>query len=287
MYLPKYAIRSLKESVVGRLPPMRRSEGNSRSYTWPRFASEIRDTRPLLSELERYRRSILVAGCQRSGTTALARVLMSVPGLKSAPALTCDDELDAALVLSGAAPYAASGRHCFQTTYLNQSFYEYLTMGSEHRLIWVVRDPVSVVHSMLTNWSAFALTELFEACGATALPEALRRRYLRWGAISIPALLRACYAYAGKTEQAILLSRQLGGRMRVVDYAPLVSDRGSTLRDLFEFLELDYLPVYASGLHGGSLSKAKGLSERERMTVERICTSTYERVRSLTGARAA
>jgi hypothetical protein len=40
-----------------------------------------------------------------------------------------DNELDAALILSGRVAHEPQGRYCFQTTYLNECYSEYF----EHR----------------------------------------------------------------------------------------------------------------------------------------------------------
>jgi hypothetical protein len=114
----------------------------------------------LLAKLDDYPDAILVAGCQRSGTTALARLLKRADGMID-HAFGHDDELDGALLLAGHATRGTEGRHCFQTTYLNDRFREYF----EHRafrLIWMLREPRSVVYSMLNNWKRGALNRLFD-----------------------------------------------------------------------------------------------------------------------------
>jgi hypothetical protein len=48
---------------------------NNTSNTWPKFARSVRSKQDkLLSRLEEFPDSILIAGCQRSGTTMLARI---------------------------------------------------------------------------------------------------------------------------------------------------------------------------------------------------------------------
>src|SRR5262249_31936917 len=120
--------------------------------------------RPLLAHLDEFRDSLLIAGCQRSGTTALARLFKRADGIADCD-FGEDDELDAALLLSGWVRRFTSGRHCFQTTYLNDRYSEYFE-HSDFRLIWMVREPRSVVYSMLHNWRRGALNRLYDACGS-------------------------------------------------------------------------------------------------------------------------
>ena len=88
--------------------------------SWAQFERRVRARAPkLFIDLPNYSDSVLVAGCQRSGTTVITRLIRRVIGMPDFE-FTKDDELDAALVLAGVLPSSYTGRHCFQTTYLNE-----------------------------------------------------------------------------------------------------------------------------------------------------------------------
>lgn len=134
--------------------------------SWKGFARRVRSQGcQLLAHLDEFPNSVLVMACQRSGTTALARVITTSEGMTNYW-FGRDDELDAALMLSGQIRYFSTRRHCFQTTYINECYREYLEHTNGHKLIWVIRNPFSVIYSMLHNWGRFAFNELFRACGA-------------------------------------------------------------------------------------------------------------------------
>ena len=148
--------------------------------SWGRFEKIVRASDvKLLTKLDNFQDSILVAGCQRSGTTALSRLITASDGMVDFT-FGKDDELDAALILSGYVNYTNKGRHCFQTTYLNDSYPEYFAHQG-YKLIWVVRNPSSVIYSMLYNWRRAALNRLFRHCGAELLDEGERWWYERLG----------------------------------------------------------------------------------------------------------
>lgn len=147
-----------------------------RYQTWRRFHHGPRKSgQPLLKSLPRYPNCVLVAGCQRSGTTMLSRVIAGARGFQRF-ALTPDDELDAALILAGEVDVPTDRRYCFQTTYLNEKCGEYGTLGPDHKLIWVLRNPYSVVYSMVNNWKPAALTRLYEGCAIQGTMSARLRR---------------------------------------------------------------------------------------------------------------
>ncbi|QKT02458.1 hypothetical protein HUS23_00735 [Ectothiorhodospiraceae bacterium 2226] len=256
--------------------------------TWQQFGRQVRaKDGPLLRRLGEFRDTVLVAGCQRSGTTMLTRVLNEAPELVDFR-FGRDDELDAALILAGAVPHEVAGRHCFQTTYLNERYGEYaasLQEGADFRLIWVVRNPYSVVYSLLYNWRSFGLNELFRGCGAARLDGPARRRYDwlggRLGHLAVRRLKRACLSYSGKAAQVFELAPALGERMLVVDYDALVADKMRLLPQVFAFAGLEYRAAYADGVHGSSVNKASRLSARERAMIHDLCSPVYERARAL------
>lgn len=253
---------------------------------WRRFGREVRtENCELLKCLENYPDSVLVAGCQRSGTTMLARLFTASKGMVDYY-FGIDDEHDAALILAGLVTKPKEGRYCFQTTYVNECYQEYIKSDVPFRLIWVVRNPYSVVCSMLYNWERYPLIELFKACGVNRLNQRAETRYKIFGALGLSKLERACYGYAGKTAQALTLAESLpADRFMVVDYDQLVRSKSLLLPQLYKFIDLDYAPMYADRVHAQSLEKSNRLTEHERALVERVCMPIYEQVKALTSVK--
>ena len=77
-----------------------------------------------------------MSGCQRSGGTMLAGILSKSDGIVDF-AWSKDDELDAALILSGYEDHVAQGRYCFQTTFLNECYQEYFEHTPDFKLIHI------------------------------------------------------------------------------------------------------------------------------------------------------
>jgi hypothetical protein len=248
--------------------------------SWAAFNALVkRPGQPLLARLDDYADPILVAGCQRSGTTALARLLKRADGMVD-HAFGHDDELDGALLLAGHATRDTDGRHCFQTTYLNDRFPEYF----EHRgfrLIWMLREPRSVVYSMLSNWKRGALNRLFDACGADVLAQASEPAALRTGWLGPSRLAKACASYVAKTDQTLTLAQRLGGRMAVVDYDELTASKHALLPQLCAFAGLEYDARLADALHDRSVSKGSRLAARDAEYVDRFCMPAYARARTV------
>ncbi len=257
------------------------SKHNTRIKSWKRFASEVRPGGcKLLKELHRFNNSVLVAGCQRSGTTALSRLITGSDGMINYW-FGKDDELDAALILSGYVDHEPRGRYCFQTTYLNECYTEYFDHLQDYKLIWIIRNPFSVIYSMLYNWGRFAFNELFDACGAPMLSEQERLRYQRFGRLLIPRLQRACLSYNSKVSQIFqLLDKISDGRIIVLEYDELVKQSTLILPQVYDFIGLAYKNEYSSKLHGSSVDKAKRLSQKERQIIQDYCIPVYERART-------
>jgi Sulfotransferase family len=191
-------------------------------------------------------------------------------------ALTKDDELDAALALAGLIDLPLEQRYCFQTTYLNECFPDYRGLQSHQRLIWVVRNPYSVVYSMLYNWRRFALNELYESCGIQgALSPRMYRSRLTWP-LGPSRLEKACLAYRGKVAQ-ILAVRELlrPDQLLVVDYDALVASPGHCLPRVFRFAEASYDATRAYAVQRSSAHKADRLSHQARRRIEQLTWPTY------------
>lgn len=244
---------------------------------WPRFHNGPRqDPAPLTTAIARYPDAVLVAGCQRSGTTMLTRLIARSRGFRPL-ALTHDDELDAALALRGLVDLPSGSRYCLQTTYLNERYPEYSRMLAGQRLIWVVRKPDSVVHSMVHNWRRWALNELYEASRA----EAVRRvpsieAPKRWWRFGPSRAEKARVAYVGKSAQ-ILQIRDIvpAHQLLVVEYDDLVQSPGVWLPLVFEFIGSAWDPSYAQMVRGDSVRKAERMSESMRREVDRVAMPIY------------
>lgn len=245
--------------------------------SWKQFAYRVRARQErLLTELHRFPGAILVTGCQRSGGTMLSRLLTGADGMTRFW-FGRDEELDAAQILAGVVDYRGTGRHCFQTTYLNERWREYLAQPAPFQMVWTLRNPQSVVYSMVCNWKRFALDELFLACGYAEMEADDRVRFLRWGLWGIPPLRRAAYAYRGKVAQLHALRAQLPtGSLTVLEYDRLVREKERWLPALFDRLELPYAARHADAVSDRSLGKREALSSTERAEVDRLCGPAYE-----------
>ena len=253
--------------------------------TWQRFHRGVRrDGTPLLQNLERYPRCVLVAGCQRSGTTMLTRLIAGAAGFTRLE-LTADDELDAALALAGLIDLPQERRYCFQTTYLNERFGEYRVMRSDQRLIWVLRNPYSVVYSMLHNWRRFGLNELYRGCGVQTTTSArLRRSGMMWP-FGPSRIEKACLAYRGKVAQILEIRRLLRPeQLLTVDYDNLIALPHEWLPRIFAFAEAQYDATYAREVRVDSLKKADRLSASARRLVEQFALPTYRECIGLAAA---
>jgi hypothetical protein len=244
--------------------------------SWKRFHRGPRSlAKPLLSGLSRYGNCVLVAGCQRSGTTMLTRVIVGSRGFQRFR-LTHDDELDAALILAGHVDVPNDRRYCFQTTYLNERYPEYASMGPDQRLIWVLRNPYSVVHSMLDNWKRFALNELYESCGVSRANSGRQRR-AKWPWPLGPSHVeRACLSYSAKTAQILAIRELLRvDQLSIVDYDETVRSAVHFLKRTFAFIGEPFDPLYASSVQLSSVHKADRISERMRKMIDDMCLQTY------------
>ncbi len=249
----------------------------SRVTSWGKFDRKVRFSgRKLFSTLDRFHNAVLVAGCQRSGTTALSQLITSSNGMTKFQ-LSSDDELDAALILSGWVPHDPQGRYCFQTTYLNNSYPEYFEHDN-YKLIWVLRNPASVIYSMLYNWKRAALNRLFRHCGADLLDKHEYWRYKNLGSLAISRLRRACLSYNAKVSHVFKLRERLGDdQLFIIDYEKLISQKESILPMIYEFIDLPYRNEYAARVHSGSLNKAEIFYDWHKDLIDNLCMPVYAR----------
>ncbi len=250
--------------------------------TWDQFDREVRSKgKELLKKLDNFPNSILVTGCQRSGTTMLSRIITKSDGMVKywfGP----DDELDAALILSGYVDHKPSGRYCFQTTYNNREYSEYFNHDFKFHLIWVLRNPYSVIYSMLNNWSDYALDRLFDACGTSVLRGKDKLLYGTFGSKGIGRLRRACWSYIGKTAQLHTLIQGVpSDRFLAVDYDDLVTKKESMLPMIYQFLGLNYRSRYSEQIHAQKRLKKINLSRFENLTIRMLCEPSYLNAKQL------
>ena len=253
-----------------------------RITTWKKFARQVRSGEcNLLARLDEFPNCIFITGCQRSGTTMLSRTITQSEGMVNYW-FGMDDELDAALILSGFESHTPRGRYCFQTTYLNECVHEYYEHVNGHKIIWVLRNPFSVVYSMLHNWENFALNELFEACGVNLLSEKEARFYKWFGVWGVSRLKRACLSYNGKLSQVFELTKRLKqDTIMIVEYDNLVSKKNDILPLIYRFVDLAYKSKYAEMIHSESLRKSNLLSKRKYALIERMCMPIYNEAKKL------
>jgi hypothetical protein len=233
----------------------------------------------LLEKLDNFPNSILVAGCQRSGTTAVSRLITESEGMTKFW-FGKDDELDAALILAGRVQHNNKGRYCFQTTYLDNNYYEYLDHNG-YKLIWVIRNPFSVIYSMLSNWKIAALNRLFKNCGSQLLESREKEKYRKYGILSISKIKRACLSYNAKVSQVFDLKKSLNyDALLIIDYDDLVQNKNELLPFVYNFLNLDYQDKYAMRLNSHSIGKAN-FSKESWDYIESTCLPVYKEAKKL------
>ncbi|RJP92369.1 MAG: hypothetical protein C4518_06865 [Desulfobacteraceae bacterium] len=250
--------------------------------SWKAFENQIRSKgHCLLKRLDDFPNSILVTGCQRSGTTMVSRMIRRSEGVTDFQ-FGHDDELDAALILSGYVDHKPKGRYCFQTTYVNDNYDEYFSSQNGHKIIWVLRNPHSVVYSILHNWRRAALNRLFLSCGAKFLDEKEKQKVNRFGAWTVGRPRKACLAFNGKISQLFELKKHFGpDQLMVIDYDDLVQRKNKILPILYRFTDLPYNDHYTKMIHAESLNKTKGQSQKESAIVSNICQPVYLKARNL------
>src|SRR5689334_11550086 len=86
--------------------------------SWSDFYAAMAE-QPLLAKLDDYPEALLIAGCDWSATTAITSLFKRLPSF-AASSWGHDDELDGALLLAGWSEGRATGRPCFQTTYVRE-----------------------------------------------------------------------------------------------------------------------------------------------------------------------
>lgn len=197
-----------------------------------------------------------------------------------------DDELDAALILSGYVGHSPEGRYCFQTTYINEHFYEYYDQKSNFTLVWMIRNPNSVVYSLLHNYSDFALDNLFKSCGRQFATRMDNFMYSIFGIKGIPRIRRACYAYIGKSSQIFDLRKNLSPENLIVfEYDDLSENKNVVLPELYQQVNLSFKRSYLDKINTKSLNNHKSLTFRELKIIKNLCFPVYLKAKELVTIR--
>lgn len=246
--------------------------------SWQEFAQQVRPYGcRLLSKLDNFPNSVLVSGCQRSGTTMMADIVMHSRAFDLYHKGK-GTELKGALILSGHSEYKMLNRCCFHVTYLNDCYHEIYAHANNNKLIWLIRNPYSVIHSMTNNWPGFALVNLFNAIGHHHLEEYQKEMPAIDNKHSISNLLRACLSYNAKIDQMLELYEKIGSKhMFVLDYDELVRNKERILPKIFEFIDHEYDENYGANIHNNSVSKYTSLPADERNTIEQLCAPFYNK----------
>ncbi len=249
--------------------------------TWRRFRQLVSgEGCHLLKELDKFPDSVLVTGCQRSGTTMLSRIITQSEGMVCYY-FGADDELDAALILAGLVDHTPRGRYCFQTTYLDQHYREYYEHVGGYKMVWVLRNPYSTIYSLLYNWPSQALDNMFCNFVAPSLTGVEQWQYRLLGRQGFSRVKRAAMIYNRKIAQLLELRPSLGaGNVLVVDYDELVKRKTELLPAIYEFIDLAYKQSYAEKIHAKSLEKANNLSGRETAVIQKLCQTWYQQAKT-------
>lgn len=264
------------------MSPQQSHTTNKDISTWQQFTSIVRSRGcNLLKSLDDFPDAVLVTGCQRSGTTMLARIITQSKGMTnywSGP----DDELDAALILSGYSNHPSLGRYCFQTTYLDECYYEYYEHHEAYKIIWLIRNPYSVIYSLLNNWAPDSLDGTFEKCAAGKLTGFDAWLYNLIGLRSISRTRRACELYKAKTLQLLELYEAFGAeKIFIVDYDELILKKDWLLPKIYQFIKLEYDTQYGQKIHNQSINKKLKLQKKEQMLIKKITEPIYHKALNL------
>lgn len=271
----KYLLSDYRWKLLNPLP-------NCKITTWIEFRRKVKKPGyKLLKRLGDFEKPILVTGCQRSGTTLLSRMIRQNNEIVNIR-YTKNEELDGAIILAGVEPHDPKGRYCFQTTYLNENYYEYFEHHGEWKLVWVIRNPYSVVHSMLTNWRITSLLDLYRGCGVWAcknegVDNSLKKREWR-----LRRLEMACCGYRGKLQQLLEIDKSIEkGRLVVVEYNDIVLKSEDIAKIVCRHVGLNFRNEMLNRIHSKSVKRYLGLDKESRLLVSKICDPVYKECRKL------
>ena len=256
--------------------------------TWKQFSTKVRKRQqPLLLKVSEMDSLIFVTGCQRSGTTLLTKLLMQSQEIFNYQT-NLDSELEGALILSGHLPHdIKKERLCFQTTYLNERYKEYFEHIGKFKLVFVIRNPYSVIYSMIYHWKQrtalrnFALNELFNSCGKNGLSKKELYRFNLFKSFGFSKLRKACLSYAQKTAHFFEIQPKIKNDIMVVEYDDIINKSNIIIPKIFSFFQLKYDNSFESIIHSLSLKKADKLSSKQKIIIYESCWKIYEKAISL------
>lgn len=248
---------------------------------WQHFTATVRSSGcPLLKRLGDFHDPILVTGCQRSGTTMLANLLTESKGMVDYT-FGYSLELAGALILSGFVDHAPSpdGRYCFQTTYLDDYYREYYEHQGEYKMIWVIRNPGSVVYSLLYNWPARSLEGTFNSYVASKMNKVDQWIYSLMGTRWINRVRQASWLYKVKNLQLLDLIKTISREsIFVVDYDDLVINKETVLPEIYRFIDIKYFPEYCQKINNKSVDKKKNLTRQELSIIKQVAEPIYQEI---------
>ena len=217
---------------------------------WEKFREVTRSPNcRFLTQLDRFHNSVLISGCQRSGTTMLTSLISKSEGMVKYFDGE-DGELKGALILLGLVQHEPMGRYCFQTTYLDNAYHEYFNYIGRYKLIWLLRNPYSTIYSLLYNWPNYALYETFETIILPSLGPLEKLYYYMFGKLKSYRLRIACSIYNYKIQQIPLIRSRLNdSSFAVVDYDDFVEHKDAVLPMIYGFINLPYSSIYADRVH--------------------------------------
>ena len=255
--------------------------------SWQQFSKYVRKKNlQLISSLKGKQPLIFITGCQRSGTTSLTHIFFELSEVADYRT-NIDSELAGALILSGFKEFDFTNkRGCFQTTYLNERYNEYYKFIGKFKMVFLLRNPYSVIYSMVYNWKPkfalrnFALNELFCSCGQIQLTSIEKYLYNFLGSYGFLPLKKACYSYVGKLFQLTDLKEKLGSNILVIDYDDLINQKNKFLPLVFDHFDISYNSESLDMIHAHSLSKASRLSSRQKKIINYLCSDIYTHMRS-------
>jgi hypothetical protein len=232
--------------------------------SWSGFYAAIAD-RPFLAKLDDFSDALLISGCDWSATTAVTRMFKRLPCFADS-SWSHDDELDGALLLGGLRARLSDGRHCFQTSYVRESYPEYFK-HDDYRLVWIVREPRAAVRSLLCDRQrTLPRRTMLGLASKSEAGQAASR------------LEKACATYVASMRQTVELKTRLRERMAVVDYDELAADRARILPALCRFAAVGCEARLLHHLHGKSVRKT-ALADWEARVVDELAEPSYRRAR--------
>lgn len=255
---------------------------NTEIKNWKQFSRKIRRKKDdLLTGLKNYSNSILIIGCQRSGTTLLSRIITNSEGMVKY-CFSKDDELDAALILSEHLIHEPRGRYCFQVTYLNSHYTNLFPYLETQKTIWVLRNPYSVIYSMIYNWNSDALDTLFQDCGLKyiidnniEIDELYKSSFL-----GISKIYKAIFSYNARILQSIdIKKRAPKNYFFATNYENIIENTHDNLIEIYNFIGLKYEFKYGNIVEHKSMRKAKKMKKKQKELICKYCMPVYEQVK--------